>query len=267
MFVRHVAKRFPHVHNRQANAAALLLPELLVEHRHALLGAVFAAEPDRAPANQIAHHDPIGVAFANRDLVDANRFGAGRARLGQLQLHILLFQRLDRVPVEVEFLGKILDRGRTAAPAHVMGKALGVEGVVGQKVEPLALHAPATSALNASNLQFEVDARIAAGQIANLTRASVVPPRLCPATAAAHRFFERRSRVMTRAFESPKTPRTVGCGRKPGKVYASHSRRTRFAEVAMQTCSQFPPILNIPGSQYPRRFRADLPPQTTHTTS
>src|SRR4051812_30554168 len=39
-------------------------------------------------------------------------------------------------------------------------------------------------------------------------------------------------RLMTRAFGSPKTPRR---GRKPGNAYASHSRRSRFAEFAVQT--------------------------------
>lgn len=84
-----------------------------------------------------------------------------------------------------------------------------------------------------SNLEFQVDARIAAGQIANLADTPVVPTRVCATTAAAKRFFERRTRVMTRAFGSPKTARTVGCGRKPGNAYASHSRRCRFAELAI----------------------------------
>ena len=148
-----------------------------------------------------------------------------------------------------------------------MGKALGIEGIVSQKIEPLALHLAATSTLHASNLEFEVDAHVAAGQIANLSRASVVPAQVCSTATATERFFERRSRVMTRAFGSPKTPRTVGCGRKPGKIYASHSRRIRFAEVAMQTCSQFPPFLNMPERQHPRRFQVDSPAQITHATS
>jgi len=38
---------------------------------------------------------------------------------------------------------------------------------------------------------------------------------------------------MTRAFGSPKTPHTAGSGRKPGKQYASHSRRLRFARPAI----------------------------------
>jgi hypothetical protein len=167
----------------------------------------------------------------------------------------------------MKLLGQLLDRGRTAAPADVMRKPLGIEGVVGQELQPLALHLAATAALHAPNLELEVDTHIAAGQIANLTRAPVVPAHVGSTTAAAERFFERRSSVTTRAFGSPKTPRTVGRGRKPGNAYASHSRRSRFVEVAMQTYSQFPPPLSMPKSQYPRRFRADSSPQTTHTTS
>jgi hypothetical protein len=49
----------------------------------------------------------------------------------------------------------------------------------------------------------------------------------------ADRFFERRLRAMTRAFGSPKTPRTVGSGRNPGNAYASQSRRDRFAVLAI----------------------------------
>jgi len=160
-----------------------------------------------------------------------------------------------------------LDRGRTAAPAHVMRKALGIERVVGQERQPLALHLAATSALHAPHLELEVDTQIATGQIANLTRPPVVPTRLRSTTAAAGRFFERRSRVMTRALGSPKTPRTVGCGQNLGKAYASHSRRMCFDEVGMQTCSQFPAIPGTPGRQGPRRLRAGSSPQITHSTS
>ena len=39
-------------------------------------------------------------------------------------------------------------------------------------------------------------------------------------------FFERRRSVITRAFGSPKIPRTVGCARKPANEYVSHSRRS-----------------------------------------
>ena len=65
-------------------------------------------------------------------------------------------------------------------------------------------------------------------------RAPVVPPRVNSAATAADRFFECRTRVMTRAFGSPNTPRTVGCGRNPSNAYASHSRRCRFVELAIQ---------------------------------
>ncbi len=230
-----VAKRLPHVHHRQANAPGLLLSQPVVEQRHARLFAVLSPEPDRATANQIAHHDAVGVALADRDLVDADGFGSWPARAGELRAHVLLLQRLDRLPVKIEFLGNVLDGGLATAPPHVVGKALGIEGVVRQEVEPLALHVAATLAPHATHLELQIDARVATREIANAPRASVVPARLGSTTAAADVFFERRTRVMTRAFGSPKTPRTVGCGRKPGNAYASHSRRCRFAELAIQT--------------------------------
>jgi len=43
-----------------------------------------------------------------------------------------------------------------------------------KKLQPLALHLAATEALNAPNVESEVDARIAAEQIANLMRPAVV---------------------------------------------------------------------------------------------
>src|ERR1700675_4391145 len=120
-----------------------------------------------------------------------------------------------------------------------MGKALGIERVVGQELQPLALHLAATPTIDAPNLQLEQHSSVAARKIAHPPRLAVVPARLRTATAATGRFFERRTRVMTRAFGSPKTPRTVGCGRKPGNAYASHSRRCRFAELAIWESSQF----------------------------
>ena len=48
------------------------------------------------------------------------------------------------------------------------------------------------------------------------------------------RFFERRFNLMTRALGSPKIPRTVLSGWKPGNAYASHSRRFRLPAAAIK---------------------------------
>ena len=168
MLIRGVAKWLPHVHHAKPNTAGLLLAQPLVEMPHARFRPIIAAEPDRTFPYQIAHDDPVGVALANRDLVDADDLRPRRACLGELRLHVLLLECLDGVPVELEFLGDVLDRGRAAALTHVVGKALGVERVVGQEIELLALHFAAAAALNAPHLDLQVDARIAAGKIAEL---------------------------------------------------------------------------------------------------
>jgi hypothetical protein len=46
--------------------------------------------------------------------------------------------------------------------------------------------------------------------------------------------------VITRAFGSPKNPRTVGSGRKPGNEYVSQSRRRRFNARAIHHSCQIP---------------------------
>jgi hypothetical protein len=194
---------------------------------------VLAAKPDRPAPQQIAHHDPIGVALADRDLVDANHLRTRRAGVLELGFHVLLVERLDRVPVQLQLRCHILDRRRAAATADIIGKALGVERIVGQKVEPLPLHLATAATVDAPHLQFQKNPRVATRQIAHPPHLAIVPPRLEATATAASRFFERRFSAITRAFGSPKTPHTVGPGRKPGKQYASHSRRLRFARPAI----------------------------------
>ena len=228
MRIRRQTKRLPHVHDGKANARTLLLAEPGVELAHARLRAVLAAEPDRSPAHKVADHDPVGVAFADRNLVDADHLRTGRARALELGFHVLHVQRLDRVPVQRQFLRHVLDRRRPTAPAHIVRKALGVERIVRQKVEPFPLHLATTAALDPPHLQFQKYPRVAARKIAHTADLAVVPAHLDATATAARRFFERRLRVITRAFGSPKIPRTVGSGRKPGNEYVSQSRRLRF---------------------------------------
>src|SRR4030081_1745800 len=56
---RDVAEGLPHVHHGEPDFAALFEPQPVVESRHAGLGAILAAEPDRPLASQVAHHDAI----------------------------------------------------------------------------------------------------------------------------------------------------------------------------------------------------------------
>ena len=118
-------------------------------------------------------------------------------------------------------------RRPSATTADIIGEAFGVERIVGQKVEPLALHLATAAAVDPSHLQFKENPRIAARQIAYSPYLAVVPAHLDTTATAAHDFFERRLRVITRAFGSPKMPPTVGSGRKPGEQYASRSCRRR----------------------------------------
>src|SRR6185295_19679621 len=129
------------------------------------------------------------------------------------------------------FRRHVLDRRRSAATADIIGKALGVERIVRQKLEPLALHLATVTAVDTPHLQFQKNPCVATRQIAHPPQLAIIPAHLHATAAAASRFFERRLSLITRAFGSPKMPHTVGSGRKPGKPYESQSRRGRFAAL------------------------------------
>jgi len=69
----------------------------------------------------------------------------------------------------------------------------------------------------------EIDAFVATGEVADPPGPLVVMAVTLLAADAAARFFRRRCRVITTARESPKRPRTLGRGLKPGNRYRSWS--------------------------------------------
>src|SRR6195256_2054582 len=221
-FLRDVAERLPHVHPGKFVFAALFEPQPVVERRHAGLGTILAAEPDRPLANQVADHDAIAVALANRDLVDADCSGTRRAGTLELGPHVLHLQRLDRVPVELEFLGTTPDGGLPAAAADIKRKAFGEVRIVRQKIQPFALHGATMTTRDAPQFEFQKNPKPCARQIANLPHPPVVPAAPDLLATAANRFFERRSRRNIRTSGSPNTPRRVSFARKPSNEYPSN---------------------------------------------
>jgi len=189
----------------------------------------------------------------------------GHACSLQLNAHVVLVQFLDRVPIQVQFPGHILDRGLAAAPADKPGEAFGVERVVGQKVETLAFHLAAAPALNAPYLDVQVNARVGTGQVAYPAHLPVVPAGVHLAARPAHRFFERRTRVITRAFGSPKTPVIVSAGRNPRNAYASQRRLRDLREVAIRRACHFRRQLQTEERRYWQRVQPCNAPLFTHT--
>src|SRR5450631_3205507 len=262
--LRDVAERLPHVHHGELDFAALFEPQPVVERRHAGLGAILAAEPDRPLANQVAHHDAIAVALADRDLVDADRSRTRRAGTIELDPHVLLLQRLDRVPVELELLGHIADRRLPAAAADIERKAFGEVRIVRQKIQPFALHCATTAARHAPHFDFEKNPKSCARQVANLPHPPVVPAVPDPLTTAANRFFERRSSRTIRTSGSPNTPRTVTFARKPANEYPSDRRRCRFPDLAISQHAKIEPA-SKPRKSLSTSISAAMIPQITHS--
>jgi len=116
-----------------------------------------APEPDGSLANEIGDDNTIGVSSAERDLIESDDAGAGRAGPPELLAPVLLLQRLDGVPIQPQVLGHILDRRRPTAAPHVEGKALRVEGIVRHKCSLLLLHLATVLTRHAADLDVEVD--------------------------------------------------------------------------------------------------------------
>ena len=219
-----VAKRLPHVHDHQSYLAALLRPQPLEEQVKARFRTIRAAKPDGTASDQIAHPDAVGVPLADGQLVDTDDLGSRRPGPPQLLRHVLLLQRLDRLPVQMGFAGDISNRGHATSPTYPEGKPLRVEGMVGQPLQALLLHLSAASAEDPPNLHVQIDAPIATGKVPHPPHLPVVKHPMGTTAGAADRFFPRRRSRMTRAYGSPKTPTTLCSGQNPGNRYVSHRR-------------------------------------------
>src|SRR5262245_32891139 len=220
-----VAKRLPHVHHHQSDPRGFPGAQPHEELIQARLGAIHAAEPDRPPADQVADDDPIGVPFPDRDLVDANDLRPRSARAPQLLAHVLHLELFDGVPLEMQLLGDVVDRRRMTTTSDVERQALGVARIVGQEVEPFALHRTTAAARDATHLELQKDPHPTAREIAHPAHGPIVDAALHTPADATGRFFERRTSLMIRRWGSPNTPTTVCSGRKPGKRYESERRR------------------------------------------
>src|SRR4030043_2316737 len=141
-------KRFPHIHPREPYPFDFLGSEPFIEELEALLRTVGSPEPDGPLPLQIGDDDPVAVALTDGDLVNADCLRPGIAGTAEFLPHVLLFQSVDRLAIQMQLLGDILDRGGTATLANVKGKSLGVERIFGQEDKFLLLHLAAPSAQN-----------------------------------------------------------------------------------------------------------------------
>src|SRR5262249_5356215 len=119
----------------------------------------------------------------------------------------------------------VSDGRRPTPPPDIEGKAFGVERIVGQPAELLLFHGCTPSTEDASDFDFQVDPGIATGEIADAPLLAVVEASRALPADSPRRFFRRRRKRNSRALGSPKMPRTVFSGSKPGNRYASCRRR------------------------------------------
>ena len=91
-----------------------------------------------------------------RIVINPNHFRPGRVGPRTRGAYVLVIQFLDRLLVKIQFVGNVLDRGASAAPANIVGKALRIPRVGCPEGKPLAVHFAAVAAAFPSYLNFEV---------------------------------------------------------------------------------------------------------------
>src|SRR2546426_5720253 len=259
------AKRLPHVHDHQPDAGRFPRAEPRVELVQARLRAIRAPKPDRALPNQVTDDDAVGVALLDRDLVEPDDPRRGRPGPPQLLAHVLLLERLHRVPVQPELLGHIPDRGGPTAPSHVEGKAFGVEGIGRQKGGPLLLRRATAPAPHAPNLAVEVDAQVAAGGIPDAPSRAVVPPALPLPAGPTGRFFDRRVRVKDAGVGIAEDPGDGRVGSEPGKAIRIPPAAAVVVELACADHARFSRCLPSVSVRAQSGFSHRQPPVFTHS--
>ena len=223
-----IRKGLPHIHDDEANPPALLRPQPLVKLIQAGFRAVPTAKPDRSLPQQIADDNSIGLPLANGNLIDPDDFGRRSSGPAQLLAHVLLLQFLDGLPVQMQFLGDVLDRGRPTPPPHIESKSFGVKRIVGQPIQALPFHPLTHPTVNTPHIKLQVNTGVTTGQIPHSPDLLVIVTLRPATTVAALTFFRRRASLTTRALGSPKIPWTVEVGTKPSNRYASRSCRRRL---------------------------------------
>ena len=161
LFFQRSRKGLPHVHHGELDFTAFLGPQPLIEGIHAFYRTVGTAEPNRAVADEIAHHDSVAMPFPDGHFVDADDRWRGSSCLREFRSHVLFLEFLDGVPVKLELAGYILDRRGSASFPDIRTKPSRIEGIFRQEVEPLGFHAAARFAVNSPNLELEEHARVA----------------------------------------------------------------------------------------------------------
>ncbi len=189
MCTARLLKWFPHVHDRQTNSPALLLPQPTEEQVHAGFLTICPAEPDGPPPQQIAHDNAVGMPLADGQLVDSDDLRSRCARPLQLLFHVLLVQRFNRLPVQMRFPSDIANRLRPTPTPHPNVEPLGEKESSAKPIQPFLLHFPATPTEDPPDFHLQVDPILSAGQVPNSPDPPVVKTPMSTAASTADSFF------------------------------------------------------------------------------
>lgn len=161
--LRRVAEGPPHVHDRDLDRLTPGGAELGVELGHARVRPIHAPEPDRASDLQVTDDDPVDMAFANGDFVDADDARRWRPCAVELLLHIGHVHGLHGMPIEPQVGRHFSERHATTQLPHVPREPPRVVRVLGEPRQPLLFHATTRRTADPPDIHGQEHPQIAAG--------------------------------------------------------------------------------------------------------
>ena len=127
--------------------------------------------------------------FPDGYFINAYCLGAWGPRASKLFGHVLLLQRLDRMPAQLHLFGDVLNGHLPAPSSHEKGEALCIERIVRKPGKLLSLHLATPPTLDTPDLHIQVDTHLAAGHVPDTPHLAVVETPVDRPATSARRFF------------------------------------------------------------------------------
>jgi hypothetical protein len=158
MFKNGFSERFPHVHNDNFDRPTPFGTDLSEKSIEILFAPTFATHPDGPRMAQVGNGDPVAVAFAYGNLIDAYRAKIVRNWiLFDQSLHVAFIHPLDLSPSQPMDFGYALDGHVPTLTADLILKTLSKPATGSKPRQSLLLHGSAPPAKDPAVLKLNIN--------------------------------------------------------------------------------------------------------------
>jgi hypothetical protein len=152
------SERFPHVHHDDFDRPTPFGADFSEKLVEVLLAPTFATHPDGPRMVQVGNGDPVAMAFAHGNLINA--YGAKIVRDGILfdqALHVAFIHPLDLCPSQTMDFGYALDGHVPTLATDFILKTLSKPATGSKPGQGLLLHGPAPPAEDPAVLKLDIN--------------------------------------------------------------------------------------------------------------